>query len=78
MVVLSSKMVSSNKLRQSSTALCSSWFILRRILFFRPLQLEDDNLTSCMVWLMMEEIICGTNVEVRSGKEARVETHRSG
>lgn len=43
----------------------------------RPLQFEDEYLTSSMVWLMTEQIICGTDFEVRSGKEDRVETQRS-
>lgn len=77
MVVLSSSVVVSNKLRQSTSALCSS--LLRfGIVLRRPLQFEDETLTSPMVWLRREHIICGTVLVARSGKVESVETHRSG
>ena len=42
------------------------------------MQLCNDDLTSSMVWLSRKHINCGTDLEARSGNEARVETHRSG
>lgn len=77
MVFLSSAMVLPKRVRQSSRARSSSLPRFGR-LCRRPLQLEEDNLTSYMVWFTIERIICGTDFVVRSGNEVRVETHRSG
>jgi len=78
MVVLSSSMVVSNKLTQSSRALWSSMLCALRPRSRSPVQLEDDCLTSFMVLLRTEQIICGTVFEVRSGKVDKVVTQRSG
>ena len=39
---------------------------------------SKDDLTSYMVWFTLAEIISGSDLEARSGKEERVETHMCG
>jgi hypothetical protein len=43
-----------------------------------PVQFVKEALTLYMVWFTLAEIICVSDLEARSGKEERVETHRSG
>ena len=70
-------MVSPNRSLQSSRTLLSSFF--RSLNFFgMPLQLRDDDLTSPIVWLIKDEMICLMDLEARSGNEERVETQSSG
>jgi hypothetical protein len=43
-----------------------------------PLQFAEEDLTSITVWFTVAEMICGSDLEARSGKDESVETHSSG
>lgn len=62
---------------QSSRALFSSMARFARD-FLMALQCEFELLTCLTVWFKVAAMICGRDLEVRSGKEERVETQSSG
>lgn len=41
-------------------------------------QLLEEALTCFLVWLIMEEMICGSDLELRLGNEVSVDTQSSG